>query len=522
MPFFTDYNSLLQGGSAWHNGSQNITYNFINGTMPSYYSYDAFDDEYDFGGYSLPASNDFGLDASEQALMLQAIAAWNEVANTNMVAGGGLASDINFGSTAFGDTGLFGFAYFPDPGNLGGGNSLAGDVWLNTDNTSQYIPGVGPAFGHTSWNTLLHELGHALGLSHPNNDPSNAATPGEFTVMSYLPHTSEAGDSFSNQAWALTPMVWDIQAIQALYGVDTSTRAGNSVYFGDGGGTSGSAFYQYASSNMMVTGADGTNRDVILTIWDAGGTDLIDASDLSTNSQIDLRPGMFSTIGNTDNNIAVAAAAEVNGSVINYIENAWGGSGNDRLFGNATANTLLGNGGNDTLKGYSGDDELLGNLGKDKLYGGNGSDDLKGNNGKDRLWGDKGDDTLNGNKHNDKLNGGNGNDSLNGGKGNDTLNGGKGKDTLDGSNGNDMLTGGGSADTFVFSKGADIVTDFNVASSAEVVDLSGVGSITGFNDLVNNHLSEVGGNTIITDQAGNTMQLNGISISDLSASDFIF
>ena len=61
-------------------------------------------------------------------------------------------------------------------------------------------------------------------------------------------------------------------------------------------------------------------------------------------------------------------------SANNVIENATGGTGNDRLIGNGLNNTLIGGNGNDTLQGGNGDDQLLGGVGNDVLTGGAGKD----------------------------------------------------------------------------------------------------------------------------------------------------
>ncbi|MEL6507909.1 MAG: calcium-binding protein, partial [Pseudomonadota bacterium] len=106
---------------------------------------------------------------------------------------------------------------------------------------------------------------------------------------------------------------------------------------------------------------------------------------------------------------------------------------------------------------------------------------------------------------------------------NDNLNGGGGFDIIDGGNGNDILTGGINADTFVFGNGfgADVITDFEEFNNAEKIDLSLVTGITNFADLVANHLSMVGGDSVITD-GGSTITLTGVNMADLDASDFIF
>ncbi|MEQ3714939.1 nidogen-like domain-containing protein [Pseudophaeobacter sp.] len=421
---------------------------------------------------------------------------------------GAVVGDIAFGSTEFDSAHLYGFVSdFPNPNHLGDRPSRAGDMWINRSNDSQFVPGVGdsggPIFGHTSWNTYLHEMGHALGLRHPNESPGDPDTNSQYTVMSYVPHPAEDGEALIDQAFSLTPMLWDIQALQELYGANTTTRATDTVYFGDGNPAPDAVDgpeleYQYATNEandlgMQVLGEDGVYRDVILTIWDAGGHDLIDASDLSTGSRIDLRNGNFSSIGEIDNNIAIAATVrDESGQVINYVEDAWGGSGRDRLIGNNGANLLDGNGG------------------RDRLYGNGGRDRLEGDGGNDRLFGGNGNDRLLGGTHHDRLNGGNGNDRLFGNNGRDQLNGG---------NGNDRLYGGRGDDTFVFSRGNDRAFGFG---EGDLLDLRSASGITDFADLVANHASLGSRGLVITDDAGNSMRLTDLTIDDIAADDFLF
>ena len=68
-------------------------------------------------------------------------------------------------------------------------------------------------------------------------------------------------------------------------------------------------------------------------IWDAGGTDTIDGSGYGSALKIDLRDGRFSSLGQKDN-LAIAYGV--------IIENAAGGSGNDKLIGNKWSNALSG------------------------------------------------------------------------------------------------------------------------------------------------------------------------------------
>ena len=160
------------------------------------------------------------------------------------------------------------------------------------------------------------------------------------------------------------------------------------------------------------------------------------------------------------------------------------------------------------------DNSMTGNVGDNALNGADGADSVNGGDGNDLLSGGNGNDTLLGGMGNDSLNGAAGNDLLNGGSGNDTFNGGGGNDTMLGSTG---------SDSFVFAGafGTDTITGFSVADAAERIDLSGVSAITSFADLTADHLSQVGSDAVITSGA-NTITLEGILATSLTADDFIF
>ena len=93
---------------------------------------------------------------------------------------------------------------------------------------------------------------------------------------------------------------------------------------------------------------------------------------------------------------------------------------------------------------------------------------------------------------------------------------------LSGGNGDDLLIGGGGLDRFIFSKGDDVVRDFDAVNNREKIDLRKAASITDFTDLMAQHLIQVGQNVVIDDLNGNTMTLNGVTLADLGADDFLF
>ncbi|WP_270725249.1 calcium-binding protein [Shimia sp. Alg240-R146] len=230
----------------------------------------------------------------------------------------------------------------------------------------------------------------------------------------------------------------------------------------------------------------------------------------------------------------------------------YGGNGNDMLRGNGGNDSLYGGNGNDTLvggnlfdllEGGAGDDELDGGIYADTLHGQSGDDLLLGGGGTDRLYGGDGDDTADGGYSHDRFWGGNGNDRFSGGAGNDvafgeagndylrgggdqdTLYGGAGFDTLVGGVSDDIMTGGLNGDTFEFATGHgnDTITDFNTSNSNERLDLRDVVAITGFQDLIDNHiLSSSGNSVVIWTGDGGQITLLDVQLSDLNTNDFLF
>ncbi len=279
----------------------------------------------------------------------------------------------------------------------------SGDVWLNHQADWSSTDWVRGGQGYV---TLLHEIGHALGLKHPFEADSasgyvlaTALDNEVHTVMSYteapkstLLKVTGTATSYSWQEYTLSPstlMPLDLEALQYLYGANTSTRTGNNTY-------------QW-----------GVNAEILETIWDAGGVDTIDASNQTLASIINLTAGSYSSIAlrQTDaqkrlaldlpswftqplpadlydgsNNLAIAKGVT--------IENANGGSGADRITGNAVNNRLSGGAGNDVLNGNGGNDILLGGNGYDILNGGPGNDVLRGGTGNDVLTGGAGRDLF--------------------------------------------------------------------------------------------------------------------------------
>ncbi|OJF93993.1 hypothetical protein [Pararhizobium antarcticum] len=114
---------------------------------------------------------------------------------------------------------------------------------------------------------------------------------------------------------------------------------------------------------------------------------------------------------------------------------------------------------------------------------------------------------------------------IHGNSGANTIDGKAGNDTLWGHRGADLLTGGTGADQFVFATGdgKDTITDFAATGSAhDILDLTGLASITDYKDLVSNHMTQVGSDVLINGLSGDSILLKGVKLSTLDAGDFYF
>ena len=215
----------------------------------------------------------------------------------------------------------------------------------NREFATPLFPTAGTATGGFGYWTFVHEIGRALGLTPPfgtqdlENEPvfpgvTSAGDLGPFgyNQMVYTTLSNNHGAYISGDngyGFPITPMAFDIAAIQFLYGPTTTFHSGSDGYGLPDENGPGTFWY---------------------CIWDTGGIDTI-VYDGKKNATIDLRPASL-VFGDP---IAGGAISKVDGifgglTIANgvVIENASGGSGKDMLVGNTADNVLNGNAGDDT------------------------------------------------------------------------------------------------------------------------------------------------------------------------------
>lgn len=285
---------------------------------------------------------------------------------------------------------------------LGPTSALQGfriDATVYLDDTTYRLANTDPDAGEVGYETLLHEIGHALGLKHPFTGTvrlPEAEDNTAHTVMSYR----RSGDFKSEfQTYDLLALNWiyggdglgGTWGYQSTQGLSTEMHAAETPGHGNvpallamatptGGGADINLYFdepvQRGSGTIEVRTAGG----VPVASFDA-------ASDPSLQwhgQRVTIAPGHLpwpatsyvvqvpaGAIVDAAGNGLKSAASETFRSNPSLMPPVW-------RSGTAEADRLQGNAGDDDLSGGAGNDVLLGGAGSDRLDGGSGIDTAGG------------------------------------------------------------------------------------------------------------------------------------------------
>mgnify|MGYP001261207707 CR=1 FL=1 len=365
-------------------------------------------------------SADLDRDTGNSSYLDQAFQLWDDIVEFEFEKITETGTNVGEMRVAFTDRSSDAAAFAIQPGT----GVANGDVWFEEEDNSSFNPGYEAADGSTNisnWGTdsgngvaatnakvrtmgigdsgysfrsAMHEIGHAIGLSHPFDGSSftgNTLSADEDimrnSIMSYTNldrnsyiNISQGGSNWSyrnydgagfgagsysygeERVYASTPMLYDIATAQYMYGEETTNDGSNS--------------YGYDDKPLLIH-----------TIVDSGGMDTIDASGVSRSSMINLTPGTFSSIGiytkaqqladieanfgasvksNVETFMAALDGNAASGDAIytgvdnvaiatgTLIENVLGGSADDTITGNHLNNTFQAGAGDDTIDGGDG------------------------------------------------------------------------------------------------------------------------------------------------------------------------
>ncbi len=229
-----------------------------------------------------------------KGVYLEAYKTWQDVSNIKAVEiDDPMKADVLFFMANFNDDGLTeagGFVLGSHGSLMDRETGMAAQLPLISTYSNykgqSYITNADTRPGSEFFDTIIHEIGHGIGLSHPHDPglgdvPSGifpGLTPGdtygilgtglyglnqkEYTVMSY--NVNNGGTDLT-PTYVITPMALDVMAAQIKYGVNRTHNKKNNKY------------------NLVEMSK---NSKAWKCIWDTGGTDTITARTASSESPV--------------------------------------------------------------------------------------------------------------------------------------------------------------------------------------------------------------------------------------------
>jgi hypothetical protein len=274
-----------------------------------------------------------------------------------------------------------GFSFYPSSDI-----DYGGDVFLSSSFNSD-PDNYGLDRGEGGRATITHELGHALGLKHPFEEPNRLSEESDdvnHTIMSYIieddviPEFTVSGLTVKLEYHILYPdlySLYDISALQAVYGVNRSYHTEDNIYT--------TSYTDYK----------------IETIWDAGGVDTIDLSNTKGHTTIDLKGGTLNSVDeySLEDIKALHQAGVTNSDLRNWIgykvtelyneDLLYTGENNFGIAEGVIIENIKTGTGDDIVKDNMVDNNIYTNSGDDKIYIGRGGfDHIDGGEGNDSIY----------------------------------------------------------------------------------------------------------------------------------------
>ncbi|MDB5550562.1 MAG: putative calcium-binding protein [Rhizobium sp.] len=384
--------------------------------------------------------------------------------------------------------------FFEFPGNMNKDGTF--ESWsIGAFNSGMKAMTAKPEAGggqYGGW-TVLHEIGHSLGLKHTHQEVSGLPaldTVGKsmnnerYSVMSY----NGASDGMK-YGHAVSMMALDVAALQALYGAE-DYAADSSNY---------SLMNAKGGKLSLAEGAVEIGR-AYYCIWDSGGNDSIDYKSAGKSVVINLNDATLDTAGNSaelsalfDQIRATNFFDYMSKSLRQEMFDSWHNAGG---FFSQVLDIKK-----NRYDGIDGGFSIAHGAEIENAIGGNRADLLVGNEQDNSLVGGKGDDTILG------------------GAGEERISGDAGIDWIDGGTDDDLLWGGAGRDIFVFSNGygTDTIMDFD---AADIIDLRGLLGFETMQDLFDNHMEDVDGDVVISVGADHLV-IKDVTMAELNSRDFV-
>ena len=381
-----EINSLLMNNKwDFSDPDGELTYSYYEGDV----AYEAF---YPTGSTGNPkAVSAYG--GNNTAILDKAFELWDDIVDFEFLKVTEVTSSNNIGElrVAYTDRSSGAAAFAFGPGNYVNN----GDVFFEIEDTdiageNDFLDTADASYKQSfNFFAAIHEIGHALGLSHPFDGSSADGTTLDpsvdnfrKSVMSYVQKDrnlkfsyNDAGQNISETFLASSPMMLDIEAVTFTYGRENDLSKATDTIF-----------------NFSPTNENGT-YEKIHTIVDSGGADVFDASSFTRASSINLTPGTFSSLGHYSVD-----------EQINDLVSIWG-EGNRALFENAVANQDASASASNSYYPvvsrkavFTGEDNVGISAGSliEKAIAGSGDDTITGNSLDNYLTGGAGDDTISG------------------------------------------------------------------------------------------------------------------------------